>query len=146
MTWLVLWTCWRDLVRAFPELVSYMHMVSITSFASLSALIAKTFELGANTETFILPVSIWSCTMRGFWNWRRFLRMLLWHVCLTLLPAHVALFLNAMVLVATVVFDYENGGTYYLVLMFVATLISIMHVILIRLRHLDGHVSEFVAF
>jgi len=90
-----------------------MHMVSITSFALLCDLITKMFELGATIEIFILPVSIWSCTMRGFWNWRRFLRMLLWHVCLTVLPAHVALFLNAMVLVATVVFDYENEGTYY---------------------------------
>ena len=59
---------------------------------------------------YILPFALLSCTTRGFWNQRRFVRVVVCQAACGWLPANVVLVLNALVFVATVAFDYESDG------------------------------------
>jgi hypothetical protein len=59
---------------------------------------------------YILPFALLSCTTRGFWNQRRFVRVVLCQAACGWLPSNLVLVLNALVFVATVAFDYESDG------------------------------------
>ena len=119
VAFLVLIACASYLNRAYLEVVSFFSFASncfrhfqmqAWQVPWLVSCLTIATDVWSNTESFIVPVAIWSCTMRGFWNSLRFLRIILWQVCMALLPAHVAHVFNLTALVATVAFDYENGG------------------------------------
>jgi hypothetical protein len=111
----------RDLNRGYSEvaaLLSFpaMSNSSVRQFMQIpwpAACLTISTDAWAKTETFILPVAIWSCTMGGFWNSWRFLRLVAWQVFLASLPCHFAYVLNVLALIVTVAFDYERGGMTY---------------------------------